>query len=259
MDWGVGEYERNALVLLPAARVLVDAAALAPGERVVDVGCGTGNAALLAAAAGARVTAVDPSPRLLGVTQGEAQRRHLDVTCELGEAAALPSPDASFDCLLSNFGIIFASDPDAAVAEIARVLRADGRALFTAWLPGGGIGALNETFQALVRAAMGAPPAAPGFSWHDESAVKSLFSRRGMEAAVESRHDLVFTATSAEAYLQAEARSHPLASAGFEMLGQRGQADEAYVRLVKVLKDHNEDPQGFRSTSRYAVVIARRM
>ena len=59
---------------------------------------------------------------------------------------------------------------------MARVLRADGRALFTAWLPGGGIGALNDTFQALVRAAMGAPPSATGFAWYDESALKALFS-----------------------------------------------------------------------------------
>ena len=259
VDWGVGEYERSALVLLPAARVLFDAAALRPGERVVDVGCGTGNVALLAAAAGAPVTAVDTSPRLLEVTHGEARRQHLDVTCELGEAGALPSADGSVDCLLSNFGIIFASDAEAAVAEIARVLRADGRALFTAWLPGGGIGALTETFLALVRAAMGAPPPTPGFAWHDGSAVSALFLPHGMDASVESVHELVFTATSPEAYLEAEGRSHPLAVAGFEVLRQRGKVEEAQGRLVKVLKDHNEDPQGFRSTSRYAVVIARRM
>ena len=84
VDWGGGEYERTALVLLPAAQVLVDAAALRPDERVVDVGCGTGSAALLAAAAGAHVTAVDPSPRLLGVTDGEAQRQHLDLRTRRG-------------------------------------------------------------------------------------------------------------------------------------------------------------------------------
>lgn len=122
LDWGVGHYERTAQMLLPAAQVLVDAAALRVGERVLDLGSGTGNAALLAAAAGAHVTAVDPSPRLLGVARAAAQQQGLDITCELGEAVTLPSPAGSVDCVLSNFGLIFAPDPDAAVAQIARVL-----------------------------------------------------------------------------------------------------------------------------------------
>jgi len=61
LDWSIGNYEHTADQLMPAARLVVDRAAPAPGERVVDVGCGTGNAALLAAARGARVTGVDPA------------------------------------------------------------------------------------------------------------------------------------------------------------------------------------------------------
>ncbi len=68
------------------------------------------------------MTAVDPSPRLLGVARAAAQQQGLDITCELGEAVTLPSPAGSVDCVLSNFGLIFAPDPDAAVAQIARVL-----------------------------------------------------------------------------------------------------------------------------------------
>ena len=83
-DWGVGHYERTAEVLLPAAQVLVDVAALRSGERVLDVGSGTGNVALLAAAKGAHVTAVDPSERLLGVALAAARERNLDVTCAVG-------------------------------------------------------------------------------------------------------------------------------------------------------------------------------
>ncbi len=254
VDWGVGRYECTAEKLFPAAQVLVDGAALRPGERVLDLGCGTGNVALLAAAAGARVTAVDPSPRLLDVTRAAAQRGSLDVACEVGEAAAVPSPDASFDCLLSNFGVIFAPDPEAAAAEITRVLRADGRALFTAWLPGGAGGALSAAAQELVRTALGAPPASPGFAWHDESDLKALFLRHGMNATVESVHELVFTAISPLAYLQVQRTSHPMAVATFEVLEQSGQVDEGYDRMLKVLTDHNEDPHAFRSTSRYAVI-----
>lgn len=254
MDWGVGHYERTAERLLPAAKVLITAAAVREGERVVDVGCGTGNAALLAAAAGAHVTAVDPTPRLLDVTQAAAQREGLHVTCEVGEAAAVPSADVSFDCLLSNFGLIFAPDPDAAAAEIARVLRADGRALFTAWVPGGAVGAFAAAAEELVRAVLGAPPASPRFAWHDESVLTALFARHGLNAAVEGVHELVITATSPRALLEAERTSHPMVVGTFEVLEQSGQAEEAHDQLVKVLTEHNEDPRAFRSTSRYAVV-----
>jgi ubiquinone/menaquinone biosynthesis C-methylase UbiE len=86
--------------------VLVDAASVRRGERVLDLGAGTGNAALLAAAAGARVTAVDPSPRLLEVASAAARRDGLELRCERGDAASIPAPDAMFDCVLSNFAII---------------------------------------------------------------------------------------------------------------------------------------------------------
>ena len=255
-DWDVGHYERTAEKLLPAARVLVDVAALHSGEHVVDVGCGTGNVALLAAAAGARVTAVDPSPRLLGVTDATARTRGLEVTCKRSEAAALPVPDDSVDCYLSNFGLIFAPDADAAAAETARVLAPDGRALFTAWLPGGALGKLSATAEQMVRAAVGAPESTP-FPWHDPSAVSELFARHGLATETVGRQELVFTGPSPQAYLDAELASHPLAVAGFKVLEQRGLAEEARDRLVNILIEANEETDGYRSTSQYVVVRAR--
>ncbi|MDQ4117034.1 MAG: class I SAM-dependent methyltransferase [Actinomycetota bacterium] len=243
-------------MLLPAAHVLVAAAAVRAGERVLDLGSGTGNAALLAAAAGAHVTAVDPSPRLLDVARVAAQERGL-IRFEAGDAANLPSPPRSVDCLLSNFGLIFASEPPAAAGEIVRVLDAGGRAVFTAWLPGGAIGALAAATRDMVRAATGAPPASPGFPWHDETAVQELFARHGMTAAVAARNEVVFTAPSPQAYLDAEADSHPLAVAAFEVLHRLGQAEQARDRLLTILTEHNEEANSFRSTSHYVVVVAR--
>lgn len=258
LDWGLGAYERTAEMLLPAARFLVETAALKTGERVLDVGCGTGNAALLAAAAGAHVTAMDPSPRLLDVARESANQQGLTLTCVPGEAAALPAPDKSSDCVLSNFALIFAPDPDAAVAEIARVLDDEGRALFTAWLPGGGIGAFASTAQELVRTALGAPPPPPGFAWHDAAAVEPLFARHGMAASTHESRELAFTASSPADYLEAERISHPMAVAGFQLLEQLGQAKQAEERLLAVLTAHNEDPAAFRCTSRYVVFSARK-
>ena len=257
-DWGIGHYERTAEMLLPAARVLVDAASVRTGERVLDLGSGTGNAALLAAATGATVTAVDPSPRLLEVASATARRDGWDLTCELGDAASIPAPDATFDCVLSNFAVIFAPDPDAAVAELVRVGKPKARVALTAWLPGGALGALASTATELVRSAMGAPPAAPGFAWHDESSVHALFSRHDMTVEVQGPHELVITARSPEEYLEAEMANHPLAVAGADVFRRRGVFEEAHARLLGVLREHNEDQDAFRSTSRYVVVLARR-
>jgi ubiquinone/menaquinone biosynthesis C-methylase UbiE len=81
--------------------VVVEAAAPVAGERVVDVGCGTGNAALLAAERGAVVTGVDPAPRLLDVARAEAAARGLDVTFAPGQAAEIPLEDGEADVVLS--------------------------------------------------------------------------------------------------------------------------------------------------------------
>src|SRR6266536_5366377 len=115
MEWGQGRYESVAEQLLPAAEVVVERAAPKEGERVVDVGCGTGNAALLAAERGAKVTGVDPAGRLLDVAAAEASERGLDADFVIGEAASIPLDDDSVDLAISVFGVIFAPDPQAAV------------------------------------------------------------------------------------------------------------------------------------------------
>src|SRR5436305_15136046 len=110
LDWSLGRYERTAGQLLPAARLVVERAAPAAGDRVVDVGCGTGNAALLAAERGARVTGVDPATRLLEVARERAAARGLDADFATGDAAHLPVGDGEADVVLSVFGVIFAPD-----------------------------------------------------------------------------------------------------------------------------------------------------
>jgi SAM-dependent methyltransferase len=255
LDWGIGNYERTAQALHPAAQVLVQDAELTAGQRVLDLGCGTGNVALLAAAAGAAVTAVDPSRRLLDVTAAAAAEQGLGVDCQVGDAASIPTADGAFDCVLSSFAVIFAPDPAAAVAEISRVLTVQGRALFTSWLPGGALGEMAGAAQEMVRAALGAPAPPPSpVSWHEEASVAALVATQGMTAELLGVHELVFTAPSPEAFLAAEQANHPLAIAGHQVLQSVGQADAARERLLQIVTEHNEDEQAFRSTSRYAVI-----
>jgi len=227
------------------------------GESVLDVGSGTGNAALLAAAGGAWVVAVDPSERLLGVAQQAAAERSLDIACQVGDAAHLPMPDSSVDCVLSNFGLIFAPDPNEAISEVARVLRPEGRVAFTAWLPGGAAGALSAAAQDLVRSALGAGPGPRGFDWHDAGAVGRLFTAHSMQVVVGAAHELVFTASSPEAYLDTELSHHPMAIAAMGVLRDRGVHRSGRDRLLEVVRQENEDPRGFRSTARYVVLLGR--
>ncbi len=258
MDWGVGSYERTAEALLPAAKVLVDTAAPRAGEMVLDIGCGTGNAALLAASQGASVTAVDPSDRLLSVGRTAAERDGLDVRWDKGDAEALPIAAGTIDCVVSNFGVIFAADPEAAAGEIARVLSDRGRALFTAWLPGGALREINMAVQELVSQALGTPPPAPGFAWHEQEAVNELFSSYDMHASLAGHYEITFEAESPAEYLEAERKTHPLAVQGFQLLQQHGRAEEMTARLWDILIEHNEDPADFRVTSRYVVMIGRK-
>jgi SAM-dependent methyltransferase len=255
MDWGRGRYEETAAVLLPAAQAVVRAAQLRPEEHVLDVGCGTGNVALIGARAGAHVTAVDPSARLLAVARVLADAEGLGVQLLPGDAASLPLPDKSVDAVLSNFAVIFASEPGTAVAEMVRVLKPEGRIVLSAWLPGGAIGQMGAKAMDLVRRALGAPPSQAPFAWHDESALGALFATHGMTITVEE-HELVFTAASPAAYLETDSTNHPLAIAGFEALDRVGQAEAAREHLLRILEEGNEDATAFRSTSRYIVVTA---
>jgi SAM-dependent methyltransferase len=256
-DWSVGHYEETASQLLPVAELLVEDAAPLAGERVVDVGCGTGNAALLAAARGAKVTGVDPALRLLDVARRRAAAATLEVTFIAGEAAALPLPDNSADVVLSVFGVIFAPDPQAAAAELARVTADDGRILLTAWIPDGAISRVNQVAQQAVLRTLGAPAPPPPFPWHDPDALDQLVGPHGFSLTVEE-HRLAFTAASARDHLDRDSANHPLAVAGRQILEQHGTADETYAQLLAILEAANEDPTGFRVTSRYIAAAARR-
>jgi len=257
MDWSVGRYEHTAAQLLPAARAVVERAAPSAGQRVVDVGCGTGNAALLAAARGAHVTGVDPAPRLLEVARQRAAAQALDATFALGEAAALPLPDDAADVMLSVFGVIFADAPSDAAAEMARVTAADGRIVLSAWIPEGAISEAARAAQTAVREALGAPAGPPPFAWHDHAALAGLFEPHGRQIDVQE-HRLAFTATSPAEFLDRESDNHPLAIAGRAVLEPTGRGDALRDRMLSIYAAANEDADGFRVTSRYIVATAQR-
>lgn len=232
-DWGVGRYEDIAPQLLPAAAVVVQTAALQQGEHVLDLGCGTGNAALLAAERGARVTGVDPAQRLLDVARARATSEGTSIEFLHGDAASLPVDAGAFDVVMSVFGVIFAPDPYPAAAEMSRVLAAHGRIVLSAWVPTGAMFEVTSTAAETVRQAVGAPAPAR-FAWHDPEVLSALFAPHGFGIDME-RHDLAFTAPSASAFLEAN-QGHPLAVAGQPVLERSGQADALTARLLGILE-----------------------
>ena len=256
VNWSLGEYEHTAAQLLPAARVVVDRAAPTREEHVVDIGRGTGNAALLVAARGIRVTGVDPAARLIDVARRHAAVQGLDATFVSGTAAALPLEDGAADVALSVFGVIFAPDPPAAAAEMARVTAPAGRIVLSAWIPGGPVSESARIAGDAVRRALGVPGSVP-FAWHDRGALAGLLGPHGFEVELyEHRH--VFTAESPRAYVKAEFEAHPLWVAGRGILEARGELAAVRDRVLDILVTANEDPDGFRVTGRYVVAVARR-
>jgi SAM-dependent methyltransferase len=256
MDWGVGRYETTAEQLLPAAGAVVRSAALRPDERVLDLGCGTGNAALLAAKEGARVIGVDPAPRLLEVARTRAAAEGSEIEFLPGDAASVPLDDASVDVVLSVFAVIFAPDAGEAAEEMARVLASDARIVLSAWIPGGPISEMNGVAAETVRQALGLPSGPEPFRWHDRDALTGLLSPHGFRVTVEEQH-LAFTGSSAEDYFDQES-NHPLAVAGRAVLEKLGQADALRERMLEILENGNEDRASFRVTSHYVVATARR-
>ena len=253
IDWGLGEYELSAEYLMPAAHELVHAATVRPGERVLDVGCGTGSVALAAARLGAVVTGVEPSDRLRTVAQNLAAQEALDLTLRDGDAANLPFADASFDAVLSGFAVIFAPDPRAAATEMLRVMAPEGRLVLSAWLPGGAIGDMNAAAFHIVLETLGAPEPPPAFPWHQHHELTELLRGIRPELHVQlEEYALEFTAASPEHFLDINSR-HPLAVTALGILEQAGKAEQVSSHLLAILQAGNEDPSAFRSTSRYVI------
>ena len=259
MDWSAGKYERIAAQLLPAALLCIDHAAPAAGEHLVDVGCGTGNAAVLGAERGARVTGVDPAERLLDVARERSRTRGLEVDFIRGEAAALPLlvSEASADVVVSVFGVIFAPDAEAAAAAMARVTAPGGRIVLCAWRPEGALFDVTVMRSRAIAMATGAPVGPRPFAWHDADALSGLFGPFGFSIEVHEGR-LSFTGDSPVEFVESELRDHPAWIAGRAVLEPRGETGAVRDRAREIFAAANEEPGGFRVRSRYVVATLRR-
>lgn len=169
--------------LSPVTQALLAAARIAPGERVLDIGCGCGATTLLAAETAAHVTGLDISVPMLSWARQRGAGRD-NIAWLLADAAAHPFEDGSFDLLMSRFGVMFFGDPVAAFANLRRAARAGGRMVFACWRPFEENDWMREPLKAVYAA--GVPrqprpaPEEPGpFAFADPDRVRRILTAAG--------------------------------------------------------------------------------
>jgi ubiquinone/menaquinone biosynthesis C-methylase UbiE len=183
--WSKGDFAMVANIVYGASENLAEALALVPGERVLDVACGSGNGAIAAARRtwGGTVGA-DYVPALLERGRERAAAERLEVEFVEADAQDLPFEDASFDVAMSIYGAMFAPDQPKAASELLRVVKPGGRIGMCNWTPEGAVGAMFKTIS------KHAPPP-PGVDspllWGTEEGLRRLFGDGISDLRIESR------------------------------------------------------------------------
>lgn len=262
-DWGRGSYELTASQLAPIADQVVDAVEPVNGLRLLDIACGTGNAALEAARRGASVVGLDAAPRLLAVAAERAAQDRLELDWIEADMTELPFPEDSFDVVTSVFGSIF-GDPDRVVGEIARVLSPSGRIAITSWTREGPMEGLRELTGRYVAQVLdpadpidlpaGEKPTTDGgegdrdpFDWGDVNQLRELFADHGLAVHCE-KHRIPFVTASPEAQNDEWFDHHPMWLATKGLIGEDAYA-ELRAESLELLHEVNEDSSAMRFTS----------
>jgi len=252
--WSSGDYAVVGTTLQIVGETLCEAVDLRAGERVLDIAAGNGNATLAAARRWADVTSTDYVAALLERARVRANAEGLAVRFEQADAESLPFADASFDVVLSTFGVMFAPDQEKAAAEMARVCKPGGRIGLANWTPSSFVG---EVFKLIGRYVP--PPAgvrSPAL-WGTEERLRELFGNRTDSITIEYR-DFVFRYRSAAHWLEVFRSFYgPLlkAFAALDATKQESLADD----LITLAERFNRATDGsLVAPGQYAEVIIKR-
>jgi SAM-dependent methyltransferase len=230
--WSSGDYAVVGTTLQIVGEALCEALDLRAGERVLDVAAGNGNASLAAARRWCEVTSTDYVPALLARGRERAAADRLEIAFREADAEALPFADASFDAVVSTFGVMFTADPRRAAAELLRVCRPGGRIGLANWTPDGFIGQLFKTIGRHVP-----PPAgveSPAL-WGTRERLDALFGAQAAAIRVEPRQ-FVFRYRSPAHWLDVFRRWYGPVLKAFSALDSRGQqalADDLLALIAR--------------------------
>ena len=176
--WNSGDYGTFAKYMEPGAAKLLADWKIPANARLLDVACGAGQVAILAARSGIESTGIDIAPNWIEQARARAAAEKLDAQFEEGDAENIPFPEGAFDVVVSMVGAMFAPRPDRVAAELVRVCRPGGRIIMVNWTPSGAIGHMFKAIGKHVPPAPGMP--APAL-WGDEATVRERL-RQGIGA-----------------------------------------------------------------------------
>jgi ubiquinone/menaquinone biosynthesis C-methylase UbiE len=251
--WSAGDYAALSEYIADVGELVVERAGVEAGMRVLDVACGTGNAAVPAARAGARVTGLDLVPELLEAGREKAAAAGLVIEWVEGDAEELPFEDGAFDRVFSTFGHMFAPRHRVVADEMLRACRQGGVIATCNWTPEGTVG---EVFRASA-AYMPPPPdfASPPILWGSEDHVRDMFGAAAADFEFE-RHfttvEWVSTEGFADFFME---RFGPLVTAR-TLLGER--FAELRERIMAIWAEANEADDGsLRLPQEYLLSVVR--
>ena len=171
--WESGDFGQVARFITPVAEQFMARIELQPGMKVLDAACGTGNLAVIAARRGCVTFGLDIASNLVAQARERARQESLDIEFTEGDAEAMPYPDASFDVVVSMYGVMFTPRPERVVSELQRVVRPGGLIALANWTPAGFIGKMFAVFARHLPPPAGLPSP---LSWGDEAVVRARFN-----------------------------------------------------------------------------------
>ena len=217
--WAAGDFGQIGVRLQIVGESLCEAVDLHATDKVLDVAAGNGNASLAAARHFADVTSTDYVPALLEQGRRRAEADRLPITFQVADAEALPFPDASFDVVLSTFGVMFAPNQERAARELRRVVKPGGRIGLANWTPEGFIGDLFQVVRGFVP-----PPAGlrSPMEWGREPRLVELFGPEASDIRT-TRRTYTFRYRSAEHWIEVFRAFYGPTHKAFAALDEAGQ------------------------------------
>jgi ubiquinone/menaquinone biosynthesis C-methylase UbiE len=251
--WASGDYAVIGTTLQIVGEQLAEACDLRTDERVLDVAAGNGNVSLAAARRGCRVTSTDYVAALLDRGAERAAAERLSIEFQAADVEALPFADASFDAVVSTFGVMFAPDHAKSSKEMARVCRPGGRIGLANWTPEGFIG---QMFKTLGRHVAPPPDVLPPARWGTEAHLHALFDDTASAIEVTRRH-FSFRYRSPAHFIEVFRTWYGPVHKAFAALGEKGaELDRDLTELLSSLNVGGKD--SLVVPSEYLEIVIRR-